>query len=114
MATNSFRPVLRGKLTSASDGCVLIGTIGWDPVVRVLIYLMASVWAVIFLTVVVGSVGLVVLGEGTSARGMLPFAGTGVGLAAFFVGLLAFGGWLGRKDEEFLRHWLSVRLQPRP
>jgi hypothetical protein len=111
---NSFIPVLRGELTSASDGCLLIGTIGWDPAVRVVIYLMVSVWAVFFLTGVVGSVGLAALGEAASARGMLPFAAGTVGLAVFFVGLLAVGGWLGRRDEEFLRDWLSVRLQPRP
>jgi hypothetical protein len=111
---NQFRQVLRGELTSASDGCVLIGTIGWHPAVRLLIKVTVSVWAVFFLTGVVGSLGVAALGEGASTRGMLALAGATVGLAAFFVGLLAFGGWLGRKDENFLRDWLSVRWQPRP
>ena len=110
---NSFRPVLRGELTPASDGCVLTGTIGWHPVVRVFSFLWLTVVAVFFLTGVVGSVGLAVSGQGRSALGMLVFAAAAVGFGAFFAGLLAFGGRLGRKDEEFLRDWLSGRLQPR-
>jgi hypothetical protein len=110
---NSFSPVLRGELIPTSDGCVLIGTIGWHPAVRVFTFLWVSMWAAFFLTGVVGSVGLAALGDEANALGMLAFAGVDVGLGAFFVGLLAFGGWMGRKDEEFLREWLSVRLQPR-
>ena len=109
---NSFRPVLRGELSPASEGCVLIGTIGWHPVVRVFSFLWLSGVAAFFLTGVVGSVGMAVSGQGRSALGMLVFAGVAVGFAAFFAGLLAFGGWLGRKDEEFLLDWLSGRLQP--
>lgn len=109
---NSFRPVLRGELTAAPDGCVLTGTFGWHPVVRVFNLLWLTGVGVFFLTGVVGSVGLAASGQGTSALGMLAFAAVAVGFAAFFVGLLTFGGWLGRKHEEFLRDWLSVRLQP--
>lgn len=110
---NSFRPVMRGELTPASDGCVLTGTIGWHPVVRVFSFVWLAGVAGFFLMGVVGAVGLAAAGQGTSALGMLAFAAVAVGFAAFFMGLLALGGRLGRKDEEFLRDWLSERLQPR-
>jgi hypothetical protein len=110
---NSFRPVLRAELTPASDGCVLTGTIGWHAVVRVFNFVWLSGVALFFLTGVVGAVGLAAAGQGASALGMLAFAALALGFAAFFMGLLALGGRSGRKDEEFLRDWLSERLQPR-
>jgi hypothetical protein len=109
---NSFRPVLRGELTPTSDGCVLIATIGWHPAVRVFNILWISTWAVFILTGVAGCVGLAASGDEANAMGMLAFAGVTLVFGAVFAGLLAFGGWLGRKDEEFLRSWLNVRLQP--
>jgi len=110
---NSFRPVLRGELTPASDGCVLTGTIGWHPAVRVFIFVWLTGVAVFFLTGVVGAAGFAAAGQGSSALGMLAFAAVAVGFAAFFMCLLALGGRLGPKDEEFLRDWLSESLQPR-
>jgi hypothetical protein len=110
---NSFRPVLRGELTPASDGCVLTGTIGWHPAVRVFNVVWLTGVAIFLLTGVVGAVGLAAAGQGTRALGLLAMAVVAVGFAALFIALLALGGWLGRKDEKFLRDWLSERLEPR-
>jgi hypothetical protein len=110
---NSWRPVLRGELTAAPDGCRLVARLGWHPAVRV----FGIVWLgfVAFL-LVIGAGNAVTAGasgHGTQAARDLTFVAIAVGFVAFDVGLSTIASRWARKDGEFLLSWLNQTLQSR-
>jgi nitrogen fixation-related uncharacterized protein len=102
---------LRAELMPASQGCRLIGRLGWGPVERV----FSAFWLACVLAFF--AFGLVLLaraeahGDGTG--GYLPMCLVPVAIMAFYVGLIGFLGSAGRKNGQFLLNWLHQTLQTR-
>jgi hypothetical protein len=105
-ARNSWRPMLRGRLTVASEGCVLVGKIGWHPMTRLVTF--AWLGGLAFLPVLATS------SQTAGALNPLAFRALILGMLAFVIILSTLGSWMGRKDEEALLCWLSERLDQPP
>ncbi|MBB4763295.1 hypothetical protein ACFQFC_03760 [Amorphoplanes digitatis] len=100
---NSWRPVLEARLEPVPGGCELVGTIGWNPLVR----MFTAVWLTGAGLLTLGSL-LAGLTFGTAEA--LAVTGAGLAMLSFGVALTTFGGRSGRRDGQFLKGWLDRHL----
>jgi hypothetical protein len=104
---NSFAPLFFGHFVASAEGTVVEGDFRMHPFVRVFMIFWFS-----FL-VVFAAIALVVPSrdqpEAPWGRAALLIVAAGMG--AFGVGLVKFGGWLGRTEKEVIVGFLKSTLE---
>ena len=103
---NSFAPFFYGKLTEADGGAVLEGEFRMHPFIR----LFMVFWLSFLLLFGVGAI-VVPAAPRANALGRGWLFAVLVLLAVLGVGLVQFGKWLGRGDEEMIHVFLKSTLE---
>jgi hypothetical protein len=107
--TNAWNAVLRAELIPLPAGCRLVGRLGWLPKARI----FCAFWLTCVVAFFVSGVVLLANSEthGHGTGGYLFMCLVPLAMAAFFVGGVAFFGFIGRKNASFLREWLRRTLR---
>jgi hypothetical protein len=108
---NSWRPILRGKLTADDGGCRLVGGIGWHPLVRAFTAVCLGLLATFFGRGLASALSSRSSGDTTGELHALAFLAISLAFGVFFVVLASVASRWGRKDEEYLREWLVHKLE---
>ncbi|GAB1646463.1 hypothetical protein KRMM14A1259_68860 [Krasilnikovia sp. MM14-A1259] len=106
---NSWRPVMRGHLEPDGTGSRLVGRLGWSPFVRAFSALWLAGVVCVFLVGVIHAAVSAWSGD-VGGEVFVPCL-VSLGFLAFFVGLTAWGIYAGRRDADYLRSWLTDRVQ---
>lgn len=104
---NAWRPRFEGKIDAAGTGSVVSGTVGWSRTVCVF-----TVGWFGFITVLagIGAVAAIVSaisGHSSSAAHGTAFFAACLGFIAVGAALVAGATAAGRRDEQYLRTWLT-------
>jgi hypothetical protein len=105
--SNSFAPFFYGKLTGTDGGAILEGGFRMNPFVR----LFMVFWFSFLLLFGLGAVIVPAQAHPAIALGRGWLFSILVLLALLGVGLVQFGKWLGRGDQEVIRAFLKNALE---
>lgn len=105
---NAWRPRFEGKIGAAGSGSVVSGTVGWSRTV----YAFTAGWFG-FVAVLAGIGAVVAIlsaisGHSSSAAHGAAFFAACLGFIAVGAALVAGATAAGRRDEQYLRTWLTT------
>ena len=103
LTRNSWRPVLRARFVAVPGGCELVGSLRCSALALAFTAVWLAMDGLFILLGVAVFVAAMLSGGWSSASGPLALTGAAVGMGVFAVGLVALAGWLGSRDEQFLR-----------
>ncbi len=109
---NSWSPALRARVVTRPGGSELVGSFATPRMVANFTAMWLTAAGTVGAGLLAGTVAVAVEGHWLRALQLLGFTAmvlTGCALVAL---LVAFGGWSGHGDEQFLRTWLHERLNP--
>jgi hypothetical protein len=107
----SWNAMLRAKLVPAPEGSRLIGRLGWPPAERAFSGFVLTCALAFFAFGLVQLTWSEARGHGTG--GYLPLCLVPIAITTFLVGLIGVLGSAGRKNAQFLRHWIDRTLRVR-
>ena len=104
---NSWRPRFQGRVVPTQSGSEVLGTIAWSRVVLGLTLVWIAFIAVLTLIGLATALAGVFTAHSSWALHGVAFTGGCLGILGLGCALFAVAGAWGRRDEEYLRHWLS-------
>jgi hypothetical protein len=106
---NSFQSYLTGRMESDGNATRVLCRFGMHPFVRVFMV----VWFVMLFAF--GVAGIVIPGHGNGEHTFPIVAATvSIGMAVFGVGLVYFGRFFARNEQQFLLDFLAQTIEARP